>query len=106
MVSPSLSDPMTRDTLDRFLRTLGETAEEVAATLERLGVKGTHHCKTCPISVAVWEHFKHPVSSGGGWVCSTEIDLLKVFAPEGVRVFIPRFDKGQYPNLEVSDERH
>lgn len=99
--------PFTADEagVSRALVALGESADEVADTLLRLGCRGERgECRTCPVA-----EYLHNVAFGGDFtqvvadVRVTDSDAriwfgaailpLRVWMPVAVREFVARFDQ-------------
>lgn len=97
--------PSKKPSPTEFLKSLGNTSEEVANSLRRLGVKskpwGTPGYN-CPLAVAVNEH-----SCGWGGIyvspsgCLTYRDsqIINPQTTTAVQQFVRDFDKGLYPDL-------
>lgn len=86
------------------LELLGSTAEDVANSLERLGVRGQRWVTcACPLAVYLAQKFPNATSfsvgvrdaamfvSPGGWVT--------VPIPSGAEAFRRQFDRGAFKNL-------
>jgi len=87
--------------VSRLLAGLGNTCDEVAASLGRLGIKGIPgRSKDCALAVYLRRELDRPVTVGSSDV---EIDARDFFVviphSEPVRAFIRRFDVQKYPDL-------
>jgi hypothetical protein len=98
-----------------LLVALGTTSQEVANKLQYLGIRGKRkQCLTCPIAqYLVSNEFGFGVEVGlAGEVVSVAgigrvalghwYSILKYHQLQGIRDFILDFDRGKYPQLEVS----
>lgn len=101
---------MTSAQLHEFLVSLGPSADEVAATLVRLGAKGHRFAECgCPVARAVATQYRvlHPRT---GFNVLADLEHVRVFlatggisveceTPEPVSDFMARFDNKAYPEL-------
>lgn len=91
-----------------FLQSLGNTSQEVADSLRRLGVKSkkpfdaASYCYNCPIAVAVNEHsngWGGIKVSQNGYLTYSDSQIMDPKTTPAVQWFIQDFDKGLYPDL-------
>ncbi len=109
--------------LNEYLKSLGNTADEVADSLRQQGVKGIKesHCH-CPILNAIykaipdyWPGLRIVNGSKRVWVdkkehwsyCATlsSCQIIDPTLPQPVMDFIGEFDHGKYPDLETKSVR-
>jgi hypothetical protein len=92
--------PLTDEGLWEALKALGDTPEEIAAALRRLGIKGQqHNCADCPGArylLAIWPdldlvEFDVPIVQ-----IRRQPERATVNPPEAVRSFVALFDNRQY----------
>ena len=83
---------------------LGTTADEIAANLEREGIKGTPAMHDrCPISAYITKHWPQAKPSTGYRALVLHGDTSSVHRmPPQHGEFITRFDRGAYPHLQES----
>lgn len=85
----------------RYLGTLGDTPEEIAARLAAAGVCGTPRMAWhCPLAIALRRVFPGLavlVLSHGAILPGGRVDL-----PSACRFLVKKFDAGLLPQLEVS----
>lgn len=100
--------------LSDYLKSLGNTADEVAESLRRQGIKGikASTCK-CPILNAIytaipdyWSGLRIVNGSkyGDHWSYYASLDddqICDPTLPQPVMDFIGKFDEGGYPDLEA-----
>jgi hypothetical protein len=93
--------PATNEGLREALKALGTTREQVASTLDRLGIRGRRgDCRTCPVALYLTD-----VTGGHVLVDVLDVrlgspaDHVLVMLPTPVRDFIDRFDQDYYPGL-------
>jgi hypothetical protein len=104
--------PYSNENVLAVLTAMGNTVDEVVATLERYRVRGTHTTATCPIAVYLRSKIDHPtliVTSKMVVRDSHELTTLilegssvahAIMLPAPVSVFIHRFDrKDDYSQL-------
>lgn len=100
--------------LSEYLKSLGNTPDEVADSLRRQGIKGvkesTYHCpilnaiyKACP---DYWSGLKitNGDKHGDHWYYHAGLDDCQIMdpsLPQPVMDFIGKFDCGEYPDLET-----
>jgi hypothetical protein len=82
-----------------LLTRLGTTADEVAATLRDLGIRGQRFdgCD-CPVARYLADH-GHEMAVGS---VSAKSQWERVLLPHPVAHFAMAFDQGAYPELEVT----
>lgn len=101
--------------LSKFLKTIGNTSEEIANYLRTQGIKGRKTEDCCPIAVALYKHtptmplglnvrhqtrgFK-PNLIHSVRITWDDCQTLDPYCPEAVRQFVVDFDDGKYPDLE------
>lgn len=88
--------------LKLVLEQLGNTANEVATSLRRAGVRGRQrHIRLCPVARLLRRHFGRalagPISCGIGGGGDTA--AIVVDTPAAVEAFMYAFDDGCYPDL-------
>jgi hypothetical protein len=97
-----MSIPAGKERILRLLEELGETQENMAASLQRLGIKGDPwSCIDCPLVIYLKQHSellhlkvrRHGVDHAGG--------LLVHFLGKRhyISLFLADFDHGKYPEL-------
>jgi hypothetical protein len=85
-----------------FLKSLGNTSQEVADSLRKLNVRGRGGDYDCPIAVAVNTHAN---GWGGirvskcGYLTYNDCQIMDPQTTEAVRQFVKDFDAGMYPDL-------
>jgi hypothetical protein len=86
-----------------FVKSLGSTADEVAESLRRLGVKGRRRSRCeCPIAVAVNKHapgWGGIRVSGSGYLSYNDVQIMDPQTTSAVQAFVRAFDDGSYPYL-------
>lgn len=96
-----------------YLKSLGNTADEVAASLERQGIKGvigsSCHCpilnaiyKACPDYWSGLRIVNGSKRGDGHWSYYATLDdpqIMDPQLPQPVMDFAGEFDQGKYPNL-------
>lgn len=101
-----------------YLNSLGNTADEVAESLRRQGIKGIvgSPCK-CPIINAIytacpdyWSGLRIVNGSKTGdhwWYCATlnDCQIMDPTLPQPVMDFIGEFDDNKYPDLVAKNVR-
>ena len=95
---------MDKEKIALDLAELGDTAEEVASTLLKLGCKGTRCANSCPIAVYLkgkgYENpraLRHQIearSLGGN-------EIAKLDTPPPISRFISAFDDGSFAQLRL-----
>ena len=108
-----MSTPVSKERILELLTALGESADDVAASLQTLGIRGEHrNPRACPIAAYLNSYgVGHLVAfERSTYVYATmayahandiansywyDIKLL-----QAVREFLCRFDSGQYPQCE------
>lgn len=95
---------MTKRELTRLLKSLGKTADEVAATLRRARCRGECGDEfTCPVANYVTRKAKSQASVSLGWIdikaAKFELPTLSVKTPRAIQLFTRLFDSGLYPEL-------
>lgn len=117
--------------IEDFLKSLGNTSEEVANTLEAMGINGEKSNPTfCPIIKSIYNEFPNLSKGlkveilyrsagyvnlgcyGKVWMNSSysvvitwdDIQTMDPLCPEAVQQFVLDFDKGKYPNLVGKSE--
>lgn len=86
-----------------LLRSLGSTADEVAAELGRRGIKGVRgKCLSCPlVNVLNAEGFDQAwVDAGTFSAMHSDGTIESNYLPVACRELVDRFDSGHYPFLE------
>lgn len=88
--------------VEHVLKNLGDTADEIADFLARLGIDGERRdCDECPIARLIYRHIPGlAVLVEGDMVTLTDkaVDVT-VYMPAQVGEFIDRFDAGAYAEL-------
>lgn len=109
---PTTSDPgtdqhpatTTEQRITALLAALGDTDQQVAETLEQLGLRGVpqNPCR-CPIAAYLNSHGVGPVMAAEYevWAGAAGEDFV-VPTTEAVGHFITAFDFGMYPELEAA----
>jgi len=102
-------------TISEYLKSLGETSEEVAESLRKQGVKGkvASHCH-CPILNGIYQacpdYWTGLTIAGGSktqkgdWYYHASLHDYQIMdpqLPQPVMNFIGDFDTGKYPFLEA-----
>jgi hypothetical protein len=99
----------SREEVLALLTALGSTEEEVANTLISLGIRGNkRECSSCPISqyliskgvVRGWVAVGVGQGVGVGWHWYPTCNYPQL---QSVQDFIISFDKGKFPQCELSD---
>lgn len=112
--------------IEEYLKSMGNTSQEVAEHLEMLGIKGQkHHPQFCPIIKAIYHQFPNMSQGlkvdvyaysagyrsfgayGKLWceasssVCITwqDCQTMDPTCPAAVAAFVKEFDEGKYPHL-------
>jgi hypothetical protein len=101
-----------------YLKSLGNTADEVAESLREQGIKGVKLSKChCPILNAIYKacpdywsglRIVNGNKCGDHWHYSASLDDCQIMdpsLPQPVMDFIGEFDSGKYPDLEVKKVR-
>jgi len=85
----------------RLLERLGSTADEVAASLKRLGVKGRRgSALTCPLAKYLNSRLPGTQPTKVSSV-SFQVTGSQLYVPAGCSDFVRRFDIGRYPELDI-----
>ena len=87
-----------------LLKALGETADDVAASLHRLGIKGKRgECSECALAVYLQKSSGRPdIRVRRGGVVLANVCLLNFFNDHiHLFNFTASFDAGRYPFLEA-----
>jgi hypothetical protein len=84
--------------LENFLKSLGNTSDEVAAKLRKWGIKGKQwDGRCCPLTNACKKKFRgFSGHTGYLWVDATPI---RVQMTRVLREFVTRYDRGDFPDL-------
>ena len=83
-------------TAQERLEALGDTSAAVAASLRKLGIKGTRgYADACPLAVYLGDGYH--VGIRRYWRPSDEFSAA---LPEAALAFARAFDRGDYPDLE------
>lgn len=86
--------------LEAFLASLGATADEVAETLRRKGVRGLPCVPgACPVARAIERDLGSPGRCGVS-LAWTDDHEDSVAMPEPVAEFVKAFDRGRYADLQ------
>lgn len=106
--------------LNQYLNSLGNTSEEVAASLRTQQIKGRKNdVRLCPILNGIYQacpdywsglriHGGRKRKSGDHWHYSATLNdsqILDPTLPQPVMDFIGDFDSGKYPDLEAKEVR-
>lgn len=97
-----------------YLASLGNTADEVAESLRRQGIKGQRHSRSsCPIlngiyqacpnywtGLRIYGRGKKPDGSYSYWATLEDFQIMDPTLPQPVINFIGEFDSGNYADLE------
>lgn len=105
-------------TVKEYLKSLGDTAEQVAESLRSHGVKGVVASKChCPILNAIYKacpdywsglEIVNGSKNGDHWYYTATLDDAQIMdpdLPQPVMDFIGEFDSGKYPDLEAKSVR-
>ena len=101
---------ITSETIVAALSELGNTPEDIRASLCSQGIVGDNSPGTCPIAAYLSNKFPNAYPA----VTDIEIDVdifqddryvtLHIQTPGPVEQFVDNFDNGKYPELELLDE--
>jgi len=103
---------MTNERLTELLTALGSSADEVAASLARRGIRGDRHeCASCPVARYLRRFAWCSHVEIGGTKTRRPYAMVshrgsKAIArlPDAVRDFVLGFDDGRYAGLRASPE--
>lgn len=85
-----------------FMKTLGDTSEEVADSIRKFGITGTKGSRRCPLAKALKEHSNCGYTIGvsaHGDVYYDDLQVLDPDTPTAVKQFVRDFDNDKYPDL-------
>jgi hypothetical protein len=96
-------------TPDEFLRSLGDTADEVAASLKRAGIRGCRLAAgDCPIerALALTGIVDDPKVGRNDWYSRVSYGRYSEAhpLPAACKDFVSRFDNCEWPELEASHD--
>lgn len=93
---------MPHDSVSFLLESLGDTPEDVAASLRKLGCRGYSHCPgTCPVARFLLSVGCTDIVVSHIWLVATGPNgqVASHRMPPAVGAFVLRFDDGWYPEL-------
>jgi len=85
-----------------FLKDMGNTSEEVAESIRKIGVKGVQkNPRHCPLALAIREKFPSTIGLrvGGNTMTYSDPQTMDPAHTPSTSQFVKDFDAGKYPDL-------